>query len=74
MAGFDHFSPFSEGVGHDCSCVFVLNAGFKRTHRSIAFSRVVERAEHHVVDWHHIGQVFAIGSCSISVMLAVIDW
>jgi hypothetical protein len=73
MAGFDHFRPFSEGVGHDRNCVFVLNSGFKRTHRGIAFSRAVERAEYHVVDWHHIGQVFAIGSWNIRVMPAVID-
>ena len=74
MAGFDHFCPFSEGVGHDRNRVFVLNSGFKRTHRSIAFSRAVERSEHHVVVWYHIDQVFAIGSWDISVMPAVIDW
>jgi hypothetical protein len=37
MAGFDHFRPFSEEVGNDRNCVFVLNTEFKRTPRSIAF-------------------------------------
>jgi len=37
MAGFDHFRPFSEEVGNDHNCVFVLNTDFKRTRWNIAF-------------------------------------